>query len=125
MTVQKITKASLIRQAFDELGWGVSSKDVITFVAAQGVAVTPQQVSNEKLKRARQNPAAQVEDLPVSLLKKVKALVDELGSTDLVRRALNDLEALTPRPKLNTDTARHFDRHIPSHDPGRSQDDRS
>jgi hypothetical protein len=117
MTVQKNTKASLIRQAFDELGWGVSSKDVIASIAAQGVAVTPQQVSNEKLKRARQTPSAQVEDLPVSLLKKVKALVDELGSTDLVRRALNDLEALTPRPKPNTDTGRQFD-------PGRSQDNR-
>ncbi len=94
MSGHENSDASLIRQALDELGWHASTKDVNDYLAADKVEVTAQQVSNEKSKRAK-HPVTQLEDLPVSLLKKVKALVDEIGSVELVRRALDDLEALT------------------------------
>ena len=102
MSERKNSKAHLVRQTLAIKGWDASPKDVIASLAAQGVAVTPQQVSNEKTKRARRTPTAQIADLPVSLLKKVKSLVDEVGSTSLVRRALDELEALTsPGPSLD------------------------
>src|SRR5271166_6780767 len=103
MGKRKNSKAGLVRQILAKLGWDASPKDVIDSLAAQGITVTPQQVSNEKTKRKRASQtAAQAEDLPVSLLKKVKALVDEVGSTNLVRRALDELEALTsPGPPLD------------------------
>jgi hypothetical protein len=33
-----------------------------------------------------------IEDLPVSILKKVKSLVDEVGSSEVVRRVLDELD---------------------------------
>lgn len=101
MGERKNSKASLVRQTLAKLGWDASPKAVIASLADEGVTVTPQQVSNEKTKRLNQT-AANGEDVTISLLKKVKALVDEVGSTNLVRRALDELEALTsPGPPLD------------------------
>ena len=101
MRERKNSKASSVRQTLAKLGWDASPKDVIRSLADEGVTVTPQQVSNEKTKRLNQT-AAKGEDVTISLLKKVKAFVDEVGSTSLVRRALDELEALTsPGPPLD------------------------
>ena len=94
MGERKNSNASLIRQTLAKLGWNASPKDVIRSLADEGVTVTPQQVSNEKTKRLNQT-ATKGEDVTISLLKKVKAFVDEVGSTSLVRRALDELDALT------------------------------
>src|SRR5712691_9292782 len=92
---QKNTAASRIRQVLDEIGWEASPKKVISRLEAAGVKVTPQQVSNEKAKRGKPVARLNPDDLPVSFLKKVKELVDEVGSTALVRRALDELDELT------------------------------
>jgi len=94
MSERKNSKASQIRKTLAKLGWDASPKDVIASLAAEGHIVSAQQVSNEKTKRAAQAGVKQ-EELTISLLKKVKALVDEVGSTNLVRRALDELEELT------------------------------
>jgi hypothetical protein len=89
-------KAEAIRNVLNELGGNTSPKTVISRLRLQGIEVTPQQVSNEKAKITKRR-LSQIEDLPVSVLKKVRALVVEIGSVDLVRRALADLEELSKR----------------------------
>jgi hypothetical protein len=85
------SKAETIRSVLKELGEDATFREIEARLQALNVEVTPQQVSNEKRKlRGRYN----ANDLPVSVLKQVKALVDELGSTELVRRALDELESL-------------------------------
>jgi hypothetical protein len=65
---------------------------VIEYLRAKGTLVTPQQVSNIKAMRVKQSP--QMEDIPLSVLKKVKSLVDEIGSIRIVRKAIDELENL-------------------------------
>jgi hypothetical protein len=95
---QKNTSASRIRLALDEIGWNASPKEIIARLKAGGIEVTPQQVSNEKAKRGKQAVPLDPNDLPVSFLKKLRALVDEVGSTDLVRHALDELDELSVPP---------------------------
>lgn len=84
------SQAEAIRRALDELGALAAYNDVLNRVKEMGVEnVSPQQVSNEK-RRRRERP--NIEDLPVSVLKKVKALVDDVGSVAVVRQALDELE---------------------------------
>jgi hypothetical protein len=94
-----ITKASRIRAALKQLGSNAPAQSVIELLSDQGVSVSPQQISNERTRMRRQN-ASSVE-LTVSAVKKVKLLVDELGSIQLVRRALDDLEELTRPTSLH------------------------
>jgi hypothetical protein len=90
--MNKSSKAAQIRDAIQELGDKATYEQIRERVEAAGVSITPQQVSNERRKlRSRY----EVEDLPVSVIRKVKELADELGSTSVVRRALDELEALT------------------------------
>jgi len=90
-----INKAEAIRELFAELGIDISSKELIQRLQTQGIEVSPQQVSNEKARIKRKSRAVvQVDDLPVSVLKKVKALVDELGGAEVVKRALEELKTL-------------------------------
>jgi hypothetical protein len=96
-SARKDSNAEKIRVVLGNLGWDAAPKDVIEHLRREGITVTPQQVSNQKSRRAKQKKAAaEVEDLPVSVLKKVKALVDEIGS-EVVRRALDELDYLTKR----------------------------
>jgi hypothetical protein len=95
MIEQKNSAAAEIRAAFEELGWDAAPKAVIEELQRKEIAVTPQQVSNQKTRRAKLMAEVKVEDLPVSVLKKVKRLVDEVGSTEVVRRALDELDHLT------------------------------
>jgi hypothetical protein len=86
-------QAAEIRKAFDELGMESTPKAVIALLRTRGLNVSPQQVSNEKAKLIKRS-SRELKDLPVSVLKKVKLLVDELGGTDRVRHALDELDAL-------------------------------
>jgi hypothetical protein len=88
------SKASLISKALDKLGSDARPKEVIAFLAAEGHKVSAQQVSNEKSKRAGQ-AGDKEEELTLSVLKRVKAFVDEIGSTSLLRKALDELDELT------------------------------
>lgn len=86
------SQAEAIRQALDELGDSASFKKLAERVKEFGVeSISPQQVSNEKRFR-RQRP--NLDDLPISVIKKVKRLVDELGSVAIVRRALDELDKI-------------------------------
>ncbi len=85
------SKAAAIRVVLKELGNDVPFKGVNVRLNELGVTATPQQVSNER--RKLRDPY-DVGDLPVSIIKKVKALVDEIGSVGTVRRALDELELL-------------------------------
>lgn len=84
-------KAEEIRKILEQEGWDSKPQQVINLLKEKDIEVTPQQVSNQKAKRAKHGDA----DLRASVLKKVKALAEELGSTDVVRRALDDLDELT------------------------------
>jgi hypothetical protein len=86
-------KAEAIRRVLKQLGRLTPTRQVVRHLSSEGVGVTAQQVSNQKAKLAKLGD----EDLRASVLKKVKALVDELGSTEVLRRALDDLEELTRR----------------------------
>jgi hypothetical protein len=94
--MDRLNKAAAIREILSDLGRDAPPRTVVSRLKANGIAVTPQQVSNEKAKLARGTPY-EMEDLPVSVLKRVKALVDEIGSIDVVRRALDELDELTKR----------------------------
>lgn len=87
------TDADAIRAALKELGASTRTKDLVAYLNLKQVRVTPQQVSNEKARLAKQNREA-IEDLPASILKRVKQLVDELGSTLVIRKALDELDEL-------------------------------
>lgn len=89
------SKAERIRNAFAKLGAGARSKDVIRLLAKEGESVTPQQVSNERSKLKQAGTVSLLDDLPISVIKKVKSLADELGSTQVVRRALDEIDELT------------------------------
>src|SRR5271157_3921114 len=94
MSGRAISKAHLIRKTLDKLGWDARPRDVMASLADEGHKVSAQQVSNEKYKRPGQ-AGVKEEELTLSLLKKVKTLVDEVGSINLVRRALDELDELT------------------------------
>jgi hypothetical protein len=91
-----INKAAAIRELLDELGRNIPTKTVIARLKTQGISVTPQQVSNQKAKLTRVMPF-ELEDLPVSVLKRVKKFVDEIGSIEVVKRALTELDELAKR----------------------------
>lgn len=84
-------KAEAIRRVLKQLGRHTPTRRVVHYLSKEGIEVTPQQVSNQKAKLAKLGD----EDLRTSVLKKVKALVDELGSTEVLRRAIDDLDDLT------------------------------
>ena len=92
--VQMNNKADAIRAVLKELGISARTKEVIQRLKSEGTEVTPQQVSNEKAKHIKQSQQA-IHDLPASVLKRVKKLVDELGSIAVVRTALDELDELT------------------------------
>jgi hypothetical protein len=94
--INSINKAAAIRELLVELGRDVAPRLVISRLKAQGISVTAQQVSNQKAKFARATPF-EIEDLPVSVLKRVKLLVDDIGSIEVVKRALAELEELAKR----------------------------
>jgi len=88
----KPNKADAIRRAFKQLGRHVPYRVVRDHLLNEGIKnVRPQEVSNQKAKLAKLGD----EDLRASVLKKVKTLVDEVGSIDALRRAIDDLEELT------------------------------
>ena len=74
-------------------------REVIRLLKDQGLPdVSPQQVSNEKAKLRQRGTLPSVnDDLPISIIKKVKSLVDEVGSIAIIRKALDDLEQLQSR----------------------------
>jgi hypothetical protein len=78
--------AKAIRRVLEELGVNTRSNVVIGRLREAGIEVRSQQVSNEK-KRFRERHA--VDDLPISVIKKVQALSIEIGSASIVRRALD------------------------------------
>lgn len=88
-----VSKSAEIRRVLGEIGWDSSPREVQTCLEAKGTTVTAQQVSNEKSRRVKR--PLPLSDLPVSVLKKVKALVDEFGSSEVVRKALDELDELT------------------------------
>jgi hypothetical protein len=84
------SKAETIRQVLKRLGPQTSTQEIVRHLKTQKIRVSPQQVSNQKARLAGLGDA----DLRASVLKKVKALADELGSIAVLRRAINDLEDL-------------------------------
>lgn len=90
-----VNKSAEIRRVLDDIGWDASPRDVQSRLQTKAIVVTAQQVSNEKSRRVKR-PLI-VSDLPVSVLKKVKALVVEFGSSDIVRKALDELDELSAR----------------------------
>jgi hypothetical protein len=88
-----INKAEAIRGVLKNLGRQTPTRRVIDVLRRDGIKVSAQQVSNQKAKLAKLGD----EDLRASVLKKVKALVDELGSIEVLRRAIDDLDELTTR----------------------------
>lgn len=94
------TKAACIRKVLEDFGPDLPLTEVREHLSKQGITdVSPQQVSNERAKLSKRRTAITLDDLPVSVLKKVKALADELGSTDAVRRALDELDNLAAPPR--------------------------
>ena len=94
------SKAEAIRELFKERGSDLSLAEIRKELKSRyRIEVTAQQVSNERTKFAERKPAFSLDDLPVSVLKRVKALVDEFGSTDAVRRALDELDELQTKGK--------------------------
>ena len=75
-----------------EEGWKIDA--VAPWKGQSQADATGNAIAALKAKLAKTSLAA-IEDLPVSILKKVKALVDEVGSTEIVRRALAELDELT------------------------------
>lgn len=76
-----------------ELGPTARTKEIKDRLADVGISVTSQQISNEKARLSKQaNPHSL--GLTVATLKRVKKLVDELGSTAIVREALDELDEL-------------------------------
>lgn len=102
-------KAACIRKVLEKYGSTTSLKEVRKHLESEhGITVvSAQQVSNERTKLSKRRPASppfRLDDLPVSVLKKVKGLVDELGSTDALRRALDELDALTAPARITADS---------------------
>jgi hypothetical protein len=93
MTINsQLNRAAAIRELLLELGIQTPPREIIGRLRDNGIDdVSPQQVSNEKAKLRKKGAVARVDDLPVSVLKKVKSLVDEIGSIEVVRRALDEL----------------------------------
>jgi hypothetical protein len=94
--MNRLNKAAAIREILSEFGRDAAPRTVVSRLKEKGIAVTPQQVSNEKAKLAGGTPY-EIEDLPVSVLKRVKALVDEIGSIEVVKQALSELGELVKR----------------------------
>jgi len=92
------SKAQHIRAAVLKLGRGARPREVIRFLAEREIAVTPQQVANERAKLARRAASDKVRDFPVSTLRRVHALVAELGSTAIIRRALDIIDEVRDHP---------------------------
>jgi len=92
----KPNKAEAIRQTLNQLGRHVPYRVVRDHLANNGIKnVQPQEVSNQKAKLAAKLAKFGDENLRASVLTKVKALVDEVGSIDALRRAIDYLEELT------------------------------
>lgn len=74
----------------------IRTKDVRERLKASGIDVTAQQISNEKarLRRQTQVKLTSVEELPISVLKRINALVEEVGSTEIVKKAIDELARL-------------------------------
>jgi hypothetical protein len=85
------SKAKAIQAVLNEAGVDTPFHEIQRRLKTQNIDVTPQQVSNEK-RRLRNAP--NIKDLPASVLKEVKAFVKKMGSAAVVRRALDELEAL-------------------------------
>jgi hypothetical protein len=84
-------KAEAIRRALTQLGRHATYRVVRDHLKMDGIAdVRPQEVSNQKKRLAKLGD----EDSRASVLMKVKALVDEVGSIAALRRAIDDLEKL-------------------------------
>ena len=90
--MNKCNKAHEIRRLLQQSGVEHPSGDIISNLKHRGISVTPQQVSNEKRRMRRKLEGD--DDIPLSIVKKVHALVQEVGSTAIVRRALDELELL-------------------------------
>jgi len=90
------SKAAEIRSYLEHSGVQVSSKKLIQSLREKDIHVSSQQVSNEKSRmRKLANADRQIDDLPVSVLKKVKTLIDELGSPEIVKKAIEELSKLS------------------------------
>jgi hypothetical protein len=109
------TKAACIRKVLEDFGPDLPLTEVREHLSKHGITdVSPQQVSNERAKLSKRRTGITLDDLPVSVLKKVKALADEIGS-DAVRRALDELDNLaSPTRKASDDQ--------PSANPARPKD---
>lgn len=89
--------AAAIRQLLQSRGLKSTPRDIIAELDGAGIKdVSPQQVSNEK---SRLRKAGLVtDDLPISVIKKVKAFVAELGSLAILKQAIAELEELHEIP---------------------------
>ena len=95
----RTNQAKAIREMLASIGLEAPPRTVIQRLAAEGVeGVTPQQVSNEKAKLRRKGETTREGVLTLANLRKVKALVDDLGSIEAVKLALNELEELQKKP---------------------------
>ncbi len=92
------SKAAAIREILQGNTPYIRTQDVRERLKARGIEVSAQQISNEKA-RQRSRPAS-VEDLPVSVLIKLNALVEEVGSIEIVKKAIDELARLkVPGPR--------------------------
>lgn len=90
-----VSIAQAIRELLKEMGQDVPPRHVIQRLSERGITgVTSQQVSNQKARLRKARLRAIGDDPPLSVIKKLKALVDEFGSIDAVRHALDGLEEL-------------------------------
>jgi hypothetical protein len=87
-----ISSAKYIRKAFEKLGTDASFREIREYIKAENpnLGVKPQQVSNERRKRLRPKPP----EITADFLKQLKALVDQLGSIEATRKALDTLEEI-------------------------------
>jgi hypothetical protein len=99
MARKKINKAAKIRETLEKLGRDARNKDVIATLAEQKITVAPAQVSNIKaaLHGGVSNGRGKrtgVEKISIASLQSAKKLIDEVGSIEAAKHALDVLGKL-------------------------------
>ena len=84
-----MNKSEHIRQAFAELGKDAANKEIINLLKEKGVEVESQHISNVK----KYVPKCKKRDIEnLSTLERLKNLVEDVGSTEIVRAMLDLLD---------------------------------
>jgi hypothetical protein len=99
MARKKINKAAKIRETLEKLGNNARNKDVIATLAEQKITVAPAQVSNIRAALIggasnRRGKRIGVEKISIASLQSAKKLIDEVGSIEAAKHALDVLGKL-------------------------------